>query len=438
MSERIDQAASLPSLAAVRAVLEAHCVPGVELGDLKATHINPNSDGTVRVLYEGSSPVGQIVRVAARQIAADKGRLYEAELNASSGGLKRSAVYSEDLGFLFQFFPADQRLPALAAATDPHAMAAILEGALAPRASERHVEDIDIEVVRYKPARKCLLRYRLTWSGPDRAHQPDAVYGKLTERGKFEQAQLLLPRIHAAATKQTTFRLPEPLGVVRHLGMQLFSHVPGVELFALADASALVRHSGELGHALADFHDLDVELPVTWTAAEYKGQLMEGAREFAELRPEQRYRIATTAGGLAMWLESTPPPTRARLTHGDFHGNNVLVEGETLALIDIEDCVLGDPADDVGSLWAELALLALAPGPHAEQAMPARDAFIQAYTSHADPGTATRVPLHAAIRCFLLAYQRARRPKASGGVDVVEGLLRTCEGLLGGAAYGPS
>ena len=422
-------AGSLPELDAVATVIASHAAPGTDLRGLKATHVNPNSDGSLRVLYERPSSSGPPLRVAARQLDAERGRRYEAELNAASGGLRRSAVYSDELGYLLQFFPADQRLAALPAAVDRYAMAAILETALAGDRPKALLDEVDIEVVRYKPARKCLLRYRLTWSGRGASRQPNIVYGKLTEPDRLEQSHQMLLRIHAAAAKQRSLRLPEPLGSVRHLGMQLFSHVAGVPLFSIVASPEFVAHSAQLGHVLYAFHNLDVKLARSWNGSDYKRQLMVGAREFADLWPDQRGRIATAAGVLAMWLESTALPARPRLTHGDFHGNNVLVDGKDLALIDIEDCVLGDPADDVASQWAEMTLLALGSGSEADHARAGQEAFVKAYTSLCDAETTARLPMYSAIRCFLLAYQRARRADL-GHDEIAEQLLGVCEDFL--------
>ena len=121
-------------------------------------------------------------------------------------------------------------------------------------------------------------------------------------------------------------------------------------------------------------------------------------------------------------------PSRLGLIHGDFHGDNVVVDGTGLGLVDLESCATGDPADDVGSMWAQLTWLGCKAGAVASTA--GRDAFLEAYLRRTDCEAAARVPLHAAMHCFLYAYQCLRHPRRRGRDEHARALLVTCEGIL--------
>ena len=50
---------------------------------------------------------------------------------------------------------------------------------LGPKRAGARVRGVDVEVVRYKPEQKCVLRYDITWAGGER----EMVYAKVAEAG---------------------------------------------------------------------------------------------------------------------------------------------------------------------------------------------------------------------------------------------------------------
>src|SRR5205823_7566812 len=116
------------------------------------------------------------------------------------------------------------------------------------------------------------------------------------------------------------------------------------------DCRALWERTG-LG--VAEFHALPMTFANERDTAAKVASIIASAAEFTWLLPAQRARIAALRRELVVRLEAIPA-SRLRPIHGDFHGDNVLVDGTRLALVDLEDCAMGDPADDVGSNWAQL------------------------------------------------------------------------------------
>ena len=76
---------------------------------------------------------------------------------------------------LIEFFPADEELPSLAAASDAEQATAALDRLAAERGRVQRHEVIDVQVMRYRPHRQCVLRY--TVASP--AEDPDVLIGKL-------------------------------------------------------------------------------------------------------------------------------------------------------------------------------------------------------------------------------------------------------------------
>jgi aminoglycoside phosphotransferase (APT) family kinase protein len=118
----------------------------------------------------------------------------------------------------------------------------------------------------------------------------------------------------------------------------------------------------------------------------------------------------------------------ARVVHGDFHGDNVLVGGTSLGLIDLEDCAMGDPASDVAQYLVELERRSRT----SAVAQAGRRAFSQAYLDAAGERIGARLPAHIAAHRFLAAYQCLRRPLDPAPEEDAEALLEACEDALCG------
>ena len=157
-------------------------------------------------------------------------------------------------------------------------------------------------------------------------------------------------------------------------------------------------------------------------------RLEENAFEFGWMMPAERERIAAVERELTARLGATPP-SPARLIHGDFHGDNVLVADGRLALLDFEDCAMGEPADDVGSNWAQLT--GHVQKAAARSALPeaGRRSFIEGYLENADANTAACLPTYAAMHCLLYASQCLRHP-LNPRFDNARAMLAACENVL--------
>src|SRR5205823_2434396 len=91
-----------------------------------------------------------------QRVAPAEGRRLEAELNRdyrrprapAAPGFVQPAIYAPELELLFQVFPADRRLGALARAADGRAVATALEAALAVRTGGARLASVAVHVVR--------------------------------------------------------------------------------------------------------------------------------------------------------------------------------------------------------------------------------------------------------------------------------------------------
>lgn len=425
--------AAVPDLAVVRAFLRNWCHEEVAVDRIEISYLRLGAEGQVRLLFEAPAPDGQVLFLAARGAEAASGRRLEARLNEQYtgskpiSGFRKAAVYAPDLKLMFQIFPADYRLKSLPQAMDSDIMTPLLEAVLAGDSRSAKVEDVRVRVLKYKPERKCLVRYEIKWSGTA-SGAPRFVYGRIVPPKRFTWTREILPRLHDAADG-LVFDLPKPLGVFPGLCLELFGHLPGVVLFSLVQAENFPARCRQVGMGLRQFHALPVTLEREWNVEAKVARLEEVAAEFSGMLPAEESRIRRVHDQLAARLQGVPP-ARSRLIHGDFHGDNVLVEGTRVGLVDFEDCRTGDPADDVGSNLAQLMWHTIKAGERRALPEAGRREFLEGYFAEPDAAVLASLPAHAAMHCFLYGYQCLRHPRDAARYEDAEAMLRACETVL--------
>lgn len=109
--------------------------------------------------------------------------------------------------------PVDARLPRLAAAVDTHAMAQRIQALLSARGERARVRGCDIERIKYRPGRNCVVAYRLSVtgeSGPAERRVSACFHEAGEARRRYESA-----RAEVSAATESVFLDPAIDAVVR-------------------------------------------------------------------------------------------------------------------------------------------------------------------------------------------------------------------------------
>jgi hypothetical protein len=413
----------IPDTSRVRAFLRQGY--SVDLIDrLELTYLKVKRDGRgARFLYEAREAQSPTLRVSALRCPPEVGRKLESPGEAGSAP---PALYSPDLQLLFQIFPADRKLESLRTVTDGRAMAPVLQDALKGDAHGAAVRELAVHVVRYKPERKCVLRYDIQWAVD--TGLPSLVYAKVVRPRQLGSSPRLLSWIRES-TGVLVFDVPEPLGILPRLGTELYSPVPGAPLSALGEAEQFPRICRRVGGALRQFHGLRLPTARRGGVETWMARLERTAAELLLLLPSDGKRIEGLRRRLATRLEEARS-FASSLIHGDFHGDNVLVDGDRVGLVDLDDCALGDPAEDLGSMWAQLTWLSFKGARRSPLLERGRQALLDGYLEGHPGETEANAPVQAARHCFLFAYQCLRHVAAPAHREQARALLATCEDIL--------
>ncbi|MCA1682756.1 MAG: aminoglycoside phosphotransferase family protein [Actinobacteria bacterium] len=277
-----------------------------------------------------------------------------------------------DLGATLQVYPVDEVLPELAFAASDAGRRWVLRHVL----REQEPAAGGIELIRYKPARKALLRY---------GSSAGAVYAKLYagDRGGVVLRAELALETAAAPTATALAYLPD-------LRMLVHAEAPGIPLSALRGTARFDRGLGAAGSALERLQAVGVpDLPVhTW--ADEAAELVAAARAVAVLRPDlavDATRLADRAIGSL--VEVGPELTTS---HGDFSDDQVLVAERGAVVLDLDEIRAAHPLLDVGNFLAHLSVTGAGER--------ARASFLEAYGGAPDPSVA---PLEAGALLKLAA-----------------------------------
>ena len=316
----------------------------------------------------------------------------------------------------------DPSLPQLSVLTDAARLAPVLA-----RARGERVRVDSVALVRHKPGRRCTVCLGLV-VGPPSAGRRERLYAKTYASERGPRVYRSLQAIAQAKAFGPAVALPEPAGYLEKLKTVLQREVEGEPA-----SPALLADDGRLGARIATaihaLHASDIHLERCHSLADELGVLRGRVNALAEAsiglaEPARRCLAAAEAkaGRVTAW--------RRRPVHRDFYPEQVLVQDSRLAVLDLDDVAMSEPALDVANFLAHLRLLDLEQGrPHA--ARTAASAFLERYVSLDSDLDLSLVRLLEGATLLRLAC--IHLPRETGEV-LAERLLEQSEALLGGGS----
>src|SRR5581483_4019125 len=232
-------------------------------------------------------------------------------------------------------FPDDPALPGLAPAVD----GSVLRRRLRPQPGE-----VEAEPVRYRPRRRAVVRYRLAGGR--------VLFGKVVtpRRGRDLLARAdALRAVDAGGGPAGAdgLRLGLPAGRLAP-GAVVVPLVPGTALRDLLLSGGRLPAPERLAALPGDLHRrcLPAFGPASGGPSDRRRvdacTALAAARIVARLLPDRGCAAARVAEGIIARAEESDPPDEW-IVHGDLYENQVLVDGERLGLIDLDDLGPGDP-----------------------------------------------------------------------------------------------
>jgi aminoglycoside phosphotransferase len=321
---------------------------------------------SLRVAYRLEAG-GAVHTVAGRTFAGRSRRVFErAAAGAADTGRVPGVLHAPELETVFWTFPNDRRLTALRMLAD---------GSLDRLTGHR---DVQARLVAYAPERAATVRCT--------ARGQTVAYVKLHCDAAARELERTLAAAAALGEDDPHVRVPRVLAASLPDGALVLEPLPGERLDAIGDlAPALER----LGAALARLHAV-APPPRRFDRVEVS-RLELAADVVGRARPDCR---AAAAGLLDRLAARAGDGDGADVhLHGDTNLRNALLDGDRIALVDLEDAAAGPPAADLGFVLAGLLAAQV------QNRTPGREpgrALLRGYSRLAAPPVEAQLRWHAA------------------------------------------
>ncbi|TFV68944.1 ABC transporter ATP-binding protein [Blastococcus sp. CT_GayMR19] len=351
------------------------CSPG-------KAHVEPGHGATLQYRLElrrrGAGETREHV-VAGRLFAtAEAAEAWRSEVDALADTLEGRddlrafagpALTVRELCLVLHVFPLDPALPGLVPATDPSQLMELLGPQLTSAVPGLLLQGCRAEVVRYGRGR-CVLRYELAWRlQPARRSLKQIVYGKVSEDGRGRlvgPAATALRQAPEGPGAALPFLVPRFQGYLPHLRLALLEAVPGSpQLPALLRprAGGAAAPGGDLtaegavlacARVAAALHRSSIPVGPPRTLAGEVDAVRASVDALAPMAPALAATLHRHLGAVAdVGVEPPGPPGAA---HGDFGPSQVLFDGPTTSLVDLDTVCLAEPALDLAQFTGQLAV----------------------------------------------------------------------------------
>lgn len=298
-------------------------------------------------------------------------------------------IDAPELGLSLQRFPADKHLPALAACCDTAFPSALFMGLQAVARKqlndpEWQLSTLQATPIRYKPASRCVIRYRLQLQHTMRPeHTSLDLFGKLYEDLRLaDNAFALQEQLYQEQQQAGELPLlPRPLAMLEALGLVINEAVEVQQHIAQEPQWNMLRTGTRVcqptfvqgrggvitkvvvpeeelrlaAQALARLHNsrLHPNPGTPRTGAKEARRAQERVRQIAEHAPALQERLAALAERLAEHLQNHTVEHYCAV-HGGFKASQLLYHSHNVFVVDFDGFCTADPALDVGYFLAYL------------------------------------------------------------------------------------
>ena len=321
----------------------------------------------------------------------------------------------------------DRAMPTLALATDPADVQREI-GVGLPRlaGADGFVHLRAIRIRRHKPGRRCLIEYDVD---VDRAGAPTetvTVLGKVRAGRDGRAGHRLLDALWRAgfcADSPDGVSVPEPIGMLPRFRMWLQRKVPGEVAASLLTRPDGATLGGRIAEAARKLHLANVPTDSRHTMVDELRILHEGLPFVVQADSRWAARVDRLLDACDRLGAATPEP-EPRGIHRDFYPDQVIVDGQRLYLIDIDQYCQGDPGLDIGNFLGHVTEQSLRtmgdPGALAEVERALEERFVELSGEATRPAVQAYAALTLARHIYLSTHFPERRPFTGRLLDLCE------------------
>ncbi|MBD2296773.1 phosphotransferase [Anabaena sphaerica FACHB-251] len=244
---------------------------------------------------------------------------------------------------------ADIKMPFLSAAIDPVQVEECFDRCLSI-ARNTHLEKI--EVIRYKPGRRCLIEYELI----NDFGQKITLIGKVRAKGTDFHSYELQKSLWETGFGDDSFdgiSVPEPMSIIPEWQMWLQRKVEGVTFTQLLTPNNNVLLAEKIAEVAHKLHKTNISPCRSHTMNDELRILHERIPLVMQKYPQWQERLERILEE-CNYLGNNTPETNVCGIHRDFYPDQVIVNNQRLYLIDLDLYCQGNPALDIGNFIAHI------------------------------------------------------------------------------------
>jgi aminoglycoside phosphotransferase (APT) family kinase protein len=385
---------------------------GVDSAELSYVRYKP---GTNCVAGYRIRTGGRTLQIYAKAHASDAGvKLDKARVrDGVAGEAGPGRVVLEGRGVVVSVFPDDAKVRVLARLEDPEGRRRLLARVL------RELPDLadgSIQTLAYKPERRYVGRFAPAGGG-------DVVLKFYADSG-FPAAL----RNASALESRGALRLATRVGRSKRYCVLALEWLPGRTLREeLASPGMELGRVARVGEAVAELHAQESRKLSAPPAGAERARLRSIAETLGFLCPPLAGRAEALVGQVAARLNGSAAGRRP--IHGDLYDKQVLVDGDAVAIVDLDQAALGDPRADLGLFIAHLERHAIVGSLDPERVCQVVEALLEGY-QRASGSSVRGLGTHVAHGLVSLAHHpfRTRQPDWPAGT---ERILDRAEEILG-------
>jgi aminoglycoside phosphotransferase (APT) family kinase protein len=284
-------------------------------------------------------------------------------------------------GVLPRLYTADDRLPWLARATDMNEMQQRFSELPAFAGYADQIKLWEILPVRYKPGLHCVIRYTVKTPSGNKM-----FYGK-SFSGNAEQLYKTVIDLHKCSEEIPDMpSISAPVAIWPEMEMILQSAVPnGIEFTHFIydqryDVSVRENWMFNAGRALGVFHNNSTAPSETKTVYDDLRDLHEYTVIMGKVRADLATKYEEVIQHIITKVDHFKEP-KAVASHGAMRTDQYILQGDRLAMIDLDSYCWANPARDLGNFLAYLCWKAIRQPEHAQFVERAGRAFLEGYLS---------------------------------------------------------
>jgi len=359
--------------------------PQVDLRSARITYLQYKPQRYARVAYQldlAGAELDLDVRACRPEDLAR--RLEDGGLASVAGPLGQGRIVLQDQALVVSVFPNDLKLPALQHLGDAVKRKRVLRE-LVPDCP--NLWEGQLRRLRYRTQRRYVAELRAADDARAlvKAYtQTACIRGKRNAQAFQSRGLLRVARLlgHSECHRLLAFEWLR--------GRLLLEFCTGPKM----DCEALTG----TGAALATLHAQDSADLSCWTRQAEAADLLSLSAEVGFICPQLARRADALARRLAGQLAAAPAQHCA--LHGDFQANQVLVDDDTVAIIDLDWACYGDPADDLGNFIAQAERKALRGVLAPRRVELLKESLLNGYASATKRPLPERIDLYTAVKVF--------------------------------------